>query len=116
MCINRKRALFAALIAALATPAIAAPASSYDGLWNVTIITKTGDCQPASHYPLTVNNGRISGTDGVSGSVSRDGMVRVSLRGAYANGALNNTSGSGRWNGASAGIACSGHWMASRQG
>ena len=115
MNMHRTRAFLAAIIVVSATPAVAATASAYDGLWNVTIITKTGDCQPSSHYPLTVSNGKISGADDVSGSVSRDGNVKVSVKGAYANGILRSASGSGRWNGASAGIACSGHWVASRQ-
>jgi hypothetical protein len=41
--------------------------------------------------------------------------VRVSIAGAYANGQLNGNSGSGKWNGASAGVPCSGRWEASRQ-
>jgi hypothetical protein len=41
--------------------------------------------------------------------------VKVSINGAYANGQLSGNSGSGKWNGASAGVACSGRWEASRQ-
>ena len=97
----------------------AAPAnaqSPYDGQWNVTVVTKTGSCEPTAHYPLTVNDGRVSaaGAD-VTGSIGREGMVRVSLGGAYANGQLNGNTGSGKWNGASGGIPCSGRWQASRQ-
>ena len=113
MNMNRTRAFSAALLVASATPVIAA-GSSYDGLWNVTVITRTGDCQPSSRYAFTVRNGSISGSD-VTGNVSKDGNVRASLRGAYANGVLNASSGAGRWNGASAGIACAGNWAASRQ-
>lgn len=36
----------------LAAPAIAR--TDYDGVWNVTVITKTGSCQPTSSYPLVV--------------------------------------------------------------
>lgn len=86
----------------------------YDGVWNVTILTKTGNCEPSSQYPLTVLDGRVSGDGDVSGSIGREGSVKVSIRGAYANGQLNGNTGSGRWNGASAGIACSGRWAASR--
>jgi hypothetical protein len=56
----------------------------------------------------------VVGSD-VSGSIGREGLVRVSIRGAYANGQLSGNAGSGRWNGASGGIPCSGRWEASRQ-
>jgi len=88
----------------------------YDGLWNVTVMTKTGSCEPSSRSTLTVTDGKISaaGAD-VSGSIGREGLVRVTIRGAYANGQLSGNAGSGKWNGASAGIPCSGRWEASRQ-
>src|SRR4051794_38941490 len=87
----------------------------YDGLWNVTILTKSGGCEPSARYPLTVSDGKVFGAADVSGSIGRAGIVKVSIRGAYANGQLNGKSGSGKWNGASAGIPCSGLWEASRQ-
>jgi hypothetical protein len=87
----------------------------YDGLWNVTILTKAGSCEPSARYPLTVTDGKVSGAAEVSGSIGRQGIVKVSIRGAYANGQLNGNAGSGKWNGESAGIPCSGRWEASRQ-
>jgi type 1 fimbria pilin len=109
----------AALLLASALTASAAPAMAqtpYDGLWSVTIVTRTGSCEPSARSTLTVADGKISaaGAD-VSGSIGREGIVRVSINGAYANGHLNGNAGSGKWNGASAGIPCSGHWEASRQ-
>jgi hypothetical protein len=90
--------------------------SPYDGLWQVTIVTNTGSCEPSARSTLTVTDGKISGAGtNVSGSIGREGLVKVSINGAYANGQLNGNSGSGKWNGASAGIPCSGHWQASRQ-
>lgn len=86
----------------------------YDGLWNVTILTKTGSCEPSVQYPFTVTDGKVSGAPDVSGNVGREGIVRVSIRGAYANGQLNGNGGSDKWNGASGGIASSGRWEASR--
>jgi hypothetical protein len=80
----------------------------------VTILTKTGSCEPSIQYPLTVTDGRVSGPADVSGNVGREGVVKVSIRGAYAYGQLNGNSGFGRWNGASGGIACSGRWQALR--
>jgi hypothetical protein len=96
-----------------------APASAespYDGLWNVTIVTKSGSCEPTARYPLTVSDGKVtaSGAD-VSGKVGREGSVRVSIGAAYANGQLSGNTGSGKWNGASGGVPCSGRWEASRQ-
>jgi type 1 fimbria pilin len=116
---NRIRTMFFA--SALTGVAIlaAAPASAqtpYDGLWSVTIVTRTGSCEPQARSTLTVADGKVSaaGAD-VTGSIGREGVVRVSINGAYANGHLSGNAGSGKWNGASAGIPCSGHWEASRQ-
>jgi hypothetical protein len=105
------------VFAVTAMMCIVAPAfaqTSYDGLWNVTVMTKTGSCEPSTRYPLTVTDGKISGATEVSGTIARDGFVKVSIHGAYANGQLNGNTGSGKWNGASSGIACSGRWEASR--
>jgi hypothetical protein len=103
-----------ALTALAAAPAIAQ--TPYDGLWNVTIVTKTGACEPSTRSTLTVADGKVSAPGAnVSGSIGREGLVRVSIAGAYANGQLNGNSGSGKWNGASAGVPCSGRWEASRQ-
>jgi hypothetical protein len=115
---NRILPAFFASIAVSAAVLAAAPAiaqTPYDGLWNVTIVTKTGSCEPTARYPLTVADGKISGPADVSGSIGREGLVRVSIGGAYANGQLSGKAGSGKWNGASAGIPCSGRWEASRQ-
>jgi len=103
------------LIVAASAAAPARAETPYDGVWNVTILTRAGSCEPSLRYPLTIVGGKVSGAADVSGSIGRDGFVRVSIRGAYANGQLNGNGGSGRWNGASGGIACSGRWEASRQ-
>jgi hypothetical protein len=113
---NRIRDLF--FVSLVATAALAAaPATAqqpYDGLWQVTVVTKSGSCDAQSTSTVTVAEGKISGGP-VSGSVGSGGLVRVSINGAYANGQLSGNSGSGKWNGASAGVACSGRWEASRQ-
>jgi hypothetical protein len=96
------------------TPALAQ--MPYDGLWNVTIVTKTGSCEPQARSTITVTEGKVSAPGAeVSGSVGREGNVRVSIRGTYANGQLSGNAGSGKWNGASGGVPCSGRWEASRQ-
>ena len=107
-------ALTAAAAALSAAPAIAQ--TPYDGLWNVTIVTKAGSCEPSTRSTLTVADGKVSAPGAeVSGNIGREGFVRVSIGGAYANGHLSGNAGSGKWNGASAGVPCSGHWEASRQ-
>ncbi|MHB8270797.1 hypothetical protein [Bradyrhizobium sp.] len=96
-----------------AAPAIAQ--TDYDGAWNVTVITRTGSCQPTTSYPLVVTDGNVSGAADLSGSVGRNGVVRASLGGAFANGQLHGNAGSGRWNSASAGMPCSGRWTATKR-
>ena len=104
----------AALASALSAPAFAQ--TPYDGNWQVTIVTKTGSCEPTASSMLTVADGKISAPGAnVSGTIGREGLVKVSINGAYANGQLSGNAGSGKWNGASAGIPCSGRWEASRQ-
>jgi hypothetical protein len=115
---NRIGIFWASAVASAAALA-AAPAlaqTPYDGLWNVTVVTKNGSCEAQTRSTLTITDGKVSaaGAD-VSGSIGREGLVRVSIGGAYANGQLSGNSGSGKWNGASAGVPCSGRWEASRQ-
>ncbi len=113
---NRVAMLFvgSVLAASAATPALAQ--TPYDGLWNVTVVTNSGSCEPTASSTVTITDGKISSAGAnVSGSIGREGLVRVSINGAYANGQINGNSGSGKWNGASAGIPCSGRWQASRQ-
>src|SRR3984957_740957 len=116
---RRVRTIFCSSVLTAAGLLAAAPATAqtpYDGLWNVTVVTKSGSCEPSTRSTLTVTDGRVSaaGAD-ISGSIGREGLVRVSINGAYANGQLNGNAGSGKWNGASGGIPCSGRWEASRQ-
>jgi hypothetical protein len=107
---------FFALVGASAAATQAFAQTPYDGLWNVTIVTKSGSCEPSASSTLTVADGKISAAGAnVSGSIGHEGLVKVSINGAYANGQLSGNSGSGKWNGASAGIPCSGRWEASRQ-
>jgi hypothetical protein len=98
----------------LAGPALAQ--TPYDGMWDVIVETKAGNCPPASQYRLTVQNGKVSGPSDVVGTVAHEGMVRVSLNGAFANGQLIGKTGSGKWNAAAAGKACSGLWQATKTG
>ena len=107
-------ASFLTTAAGAAAPAIAQ--QPYDGLWQVTVVTKTGSCDAQTTSTVTVSEGKVTGSGApVSGTVGSGGLVRVSINGAYANGHLNGKTGSGKWNGASAGVPCSGRWEASRQ-
>jgi hypothetical protein len=65
-------------------------------------------CEPETRSTLAMTDGRIAadGSD-VTGSIGREGAVKVST-GAHADGQLNGNTGSGRWNGPSMGISCSG--------
>src|ERR1700712_3422893 len=116
---NRIRDLLFATIAATAMSVAAAPVSAqqpYDGLWQVTVVTKSGSCDAQTASTVSVNDGKVTGSGApVSGTVSSGGLVRVSINGAYAAGQLSGNSGSGKWNGASAGVPCRGRWEGSRQ-
>jgi type 1 fimbria pilin len=116
MRLNRLGSVFLAFVVSGMAAAPAFAQSPYDGIWNVTIVTKSGSCEPSASSTLTVNDGKISASGAnVSGSIGREGLVRVSINGAYANGQISGNAGSGKWNGASGGIPCSGRWEASRQ-
>jgi hypothetical protein len=104
-----------ALLYCLTASSIAEATTLYDGVWNVTIQTRAGSCDPAASFALSVANGKISGPANVSGTVGQSGNVRVSIGAAYASGQLGGNAGSGKWNGASGGVPCSGRWEASKQ-
>jgi hypothetical protein len=87
----------------------------YDGVWDVTVETKAGSCDPSAQFRLTVQDGTISGPADVAGTVAHEGMVKVTLNGAYAFGQLDGKAGSGKWNAASAGKPCSGRWQATKE-
>jgi hypothetical protein len=115
---RRMRRALPVLLMLSAMTLFAAPAfaqTDYDGAWSVTVVTRTGGCQPTTSYPLVVADGNVSGAADLSGSVGRNGVVRASLRGAFASGQLSGNAGSGRWNSASAGMPCSGRWTATKR-
>jgi hypothetical protein len=101
------------MISLLAGPALAG--TPYDGVWDVTVETRAGSCERSAQYRLTVLDGKISGAANIAGTVAHEGMVKVTLNGAYAFGQLDGKIGSGKWNAASAGKPCSGHWQATKE-
>ena len=111
------------LLAATAPGSARSTQLSFDGRWSVVIITDAGTCDRSYRYGLLVSHGRISyeGDSSViiSGGVDPRGRVSVSLRygqsAAQGSGRLSRSDGGGRWQGASSGSRCSGHWLAERR-
>jgi hypothetical protein len=101
----------------VATPAAASAGGTYDGSWNVKIVTQRGTCDSGASLPIHVNNGSL-GSDlaivQVTGQVANNGTVNVKVAHGmeHANGVghLSDNSGSGTWKGG----LCSGIWTASK--
>jgi hypothetical protein len=98
----------------------AAMGGSFDGYWNVLILTQAGPCDQAYNFPFQISGSRItsSGFADVTGRVSSGGgvAVRVSAGGSVATGSgrLGMGSGTGRWSGRGSAGVCSGRWQATR--
>lgn len=116
--------LLTAFAVAAKTPRPApAAAANFDGRWSVVIITDSGSCDRAYRYAVRISGGRIY-YDGdsaavINGQVDAAGNVAVSLRygqsSASGSGHLSDSSGEGRWQGASTSSSCSGRWEAERR-
>jgi len=114
-------ALFAAPACAAERHHARGPAHAYDGLWSVSIHTKTGPCDPSYRYPARIVGGQIVQAVNdysyqISGSVVSSGAIAVTvsrgLASATGYGRLHGGSGGGRWR---AGDTCSGTWSAMRR-
>jgi len=124
--VTLRRCMLSAVLVLLATVSGAAKTSrtSFDGSWSVLIITDAGTCDRAYRYGMRIAGGRLyyDGGMGVvlSGQVTSKGNVRVYLRQgdavAQGSGRLSKSAGSGRWQGTSPTLRCSGHWQAERRG
>lgn len=110
------------LASAFAAAVFAAPAradQTYDGTWQVTILTEQGTCGKAFSYPLAVKEGAVSSMGyfaaKTAGTVERSGLVKVSIsfgdKNAQGTGKLTGDAGVGTWKGSD----CSGRWKASRK-
>jgi hypothetical protein len=121
------RLLLAPSIAALLLGLACAPSnaarrvggSAYDGTWSVAIYTQQGTCSSV-RVAVRIVGGRVYSEDQSyqsNGSVSANGLVRVSVAGAgrFASGSgrLSRNSGAGRWR--SSRGECWGTWSASRR-
>ena len=111
-----KSAVAASLLAALAgaTPAAAA---TFDGYWNVQIVSSSSACSSGASVSIGINNGNVASTNAAvtaSGRVAEAGAIRVTLasgiKRAVGSGHLTATSGSGTWRAA----LCKGTWTAQR--
>jgi hypothetical protein len=101
--------------------AVAAHArSSYDGSWNITFVTQSGDCSPTYNYAVNIENGVITQANVASfrGFVTSSGVVRASVtvqdKHASGLGKLSVASGRGTWSGYSGDERCVGYWTAER--
>lgn len=112
--------------AALASNALAAPArpASFDGTWQVRLVTSAGSCAPSYSYTLAIAGGQVRslGGSGASeangaGGVGRDGSVRLAVQHSIAqgnaSGRLRRRDGAGTWS--VAGLGCAGYWTAQRR-
>ncbi len=112
-------AAFIATVILVAASAFAAP---FDGLWSVTIVTRSGPCDASYRYGVLIRGGLVSysGVAGVSvaGRVSSSGQVSVSVASgsqrAHGSGRLSHGRGSGTWRGQGPSGACSGVWSATQ--
>ncbi len=110
-------ALVAGSMTLAATASFAMP--RYDGVWSVSIVTKSGDCIASYRYPMRIANGVLAnGGDiaiDVRGRVAANGAVTVILTHgdtrAAGSGRLAVNAGSGSWRTTS----CSGSWTAERR-
>jgi hypothetical protein len=111
--------LFAVTMFAAGTSALAA---SFDGPWSVTVVTRSGPCDPSYRYGVTISRGVVyyagGGPVNLTGRVSPSGSVtvRVSSGPQYAigSGRLSRSAGGGSWRGQGPNGACAGVWSASR--
>jgi hypothetical protein len=108
--------------AVMSSAAPSAQAASFDGPWSVLVVTRSGPCDQAYRYGVTIARGVVyyagGGPVSLTGRVSPSGAVtvRVSSGPQYAvgSGHLSRSSGRGSWRGQGAGGTCSGVWSATR--
>jgi hypothetical protein len=112
----RLSAAFVAVVA-LAGMATTEAKASYDGLWSISIVTKSGSCEPGPGLSVLINNGKVASSNasiGVSGRVHGTGGISVTIKSSAGNavgsGRLVESSGFGTWRGG----PCAGTWTAQR--
>jgi hypothetical protein len=123
-CVRVSLSLAACVLGAAALmPAQAAARMNFDGNWSVLIVTKSGPCDQAYRYGLSIRDGRVvyegSAPVNVAGSVANNGVVKVRVwagsQSANGAGRLAGDAGEGAWRGSSSSGSCSGTWTAERR-
>lgn len=105
-------------------PSSALGQTSFDGSWNVTIVTRSGPCDPQYQFGAQIVDGNVAydggGPVNLQGQVAPNGniWVSVSAGGARADGEgrLSRNFGTGAWRGQGSLGACVGTWEAVRRG
>jgi hypothetical protein len=116
---NKRFLVMLAACACLLAPAAEAR-SPYDGQWNITFVTHSGDCNPVYTYSVSIENGVISSpaVQTFRGNVTKAGIVRAAVavqdKRASGSGKLTSAVGRGTWTGYSGGQRCAGAWTAQR--
>jgi hypothetical protein len=94
--------------------------SPFDGQWNITFATQSGDCNPTYFFTVNIENGVITSpaAETFRGNVSGSGAVRASVamqdKRATGSGKLKGVLGRGTWSGWSGDTRCMGAWTAQR--
>src|ERR671923_2024446 len=108
--------------AVMSSTAPSAHAASFDGPWSVLVVTRSGPCDQAYRYGVTISRGVVyyagGGPVSLTGRVSPSGSVtvRVSSGPQYAigTGRLARSKGGGSWRGQGPNGSCAGVWSATR--
>ncbi|HEY6704774.1 MAG TPA: hypothetical protein VI010_11790 [Xanthobacteraceae bacterium] len=118
----RAAMLATGLAVAMSSAGPSAHAASFDGPWSVLVVTRSGTCDQAYRYGVTIVGGVVyyagGGPVSLTGRVSPSGnvTVRVSSGPQYAlgSGRLSRSTGSGSWRGQGPNGSCAGVWSATR--
>jgi hypothetical protein len=117
-----RAAALATVFAAAMSAGPSAQAASFDGQWSVLVMTRSGACDQAYRYGVTIVNGVVyyagGGPVSLTGRVAPSGAVtvRVSSGPQYAlgTGRLARSTGQGSWRGQGPNGSCAGVWSATR--
>jgi hypothetical protein len=94
--------------------------TSYDGPWNLVLLTQRGSCDPTYTFSVNIDDGIVTHPNLVKfrGYVARSGAVRASVtvqdKCASGSGRLTRDKGRGIRIGRAGGERCSGYWTAQR--
>jgi hypothetical protein len=118
--VMHKRFLAVSIACACLLAGAAEARSPYDGQWNITFVTRSGDCGPVYNYAINIENGVITSpaVQTFRGNVTNAGAVRASVtmqeKRASGSGKLTGVVGRGTWTGYSGNQRCAGAWSAQR--